>query len=65
MTQIVNLRQARKRKLRVDKDQQAAENRAKFGRTKGDKKRVVMEAEHESRQLDQARLSPDKLSRLK
>jgi hypothetical protein len=59
MTQIVNLRQARKRKLRADKDQQAAENRAKHGRTKGEKKRAATEADRESRNLDQARLTHD------
>jgi hypothetical protein len=59
MTQIVNLRQARKRKLRADKDQQAAENRAKYGRTKGEKQRVAAEADRESRNLDQARLTSD------
>jgi hypothetical protein len=59
MTEIVNLRQARKRKLRADKDQQAAENRAKFGRTKGEKKRTAAEADRESRHLDQARLTRD------
>ena len=59
MTEIVNLRQARKRKLRADKDQQAVENRAKFGRTKGEKKRAAAEAVRESRHLDQARLTRD------
>ena len=59
MAQIVNLRQARKRKLRADQDQQAAENRAKYGRTKGEKKRAVAEADRDSRHLDQARLTPD------
>jgi len=57
MTEIVNLRQARKRKTRADKDQQAAENRAKFGRTKGEKKRVAAEAERDGRRLDQLRLT--------
>jgi hypothetical protein len=57
MAQIVNLRQARKRKLRADQDQQAVENRAKHGRTKGEKQRAETEAERERRQLDQARLT--------
>jgi len=59
MTEIVNLRQARKRKRRADKDQQAAENRAKFGRTKGEKQRVAAEAKRDSCHLDQARLTRD------
>jgi hypothetical protein len=59
MTEIVNLRQARKRKLRADKEKHADENRAKFGRTKAEKQRTAAEAELERRQLDQARLTPD------
>ncbi len=59
MTQIVNLRQARKRKRRADKDQQAAENRAKFGRTKGEKQRAAAESERDSRHLDRAKLTRD------
>jgi hypothetical protein len=59
MTEIVNLRQARKRKLRAEKDQEAAENRAKFGRTKGEKKRIATEADRDRRLLDQARLTRD------
>jgi hypothetical protein len=57
--EIVNLRQTRKRKLRADKDRQAADNRVKFGRTKGEKKRAEAETERDSRRLDQARLVPD------
>lgn len=37
MGDIVNFRQARKGLARKQADQQAAENRAKFGRTKADK----------------------------
>jgi hypothetical protein len=59
MAEIVNLRQARKHKARADKDQQAAENRAKFGRTKGEKKREALEDEHGRKHLDQARLRED------
>jgi Domain of unknown function (DUF4169) len=59
MTEIVNLRQARKRKLRADQAQQAAENRSKFGRTKGEKQRETAETDRAARQLDQAKLTPD------
>ncbi len=59
MAELVNLRQARKRKLRADKDRQAAENRAKFGRTKAEKMRSAAEAERERRLLDQAKREPD------
>lgn len=37
MTNIINLRQARKRKARADKAHEAAENRARFGRTKAER----------------------------
>jgi hypothetical protein len=36
---ILSLSKARKTKVRADKEQQAAENRAKFGRTKSEKQR--------------------------
>ena len=34
---VINLRQARKQKVRAEKDQRAAENRAQFGRSKHEK----------------------------
>lgn len=37
MAEIINLRQARKRKARTDKEQTSAENRAVFGQTKATK----------------------------
>ncbi|MEM7171091.1 MAG: DUF4169 family protein [Pseudomonadota bacterium] len=37
MAEIINLRQARKQKRRADKTAQAEQNRAKFGRDKGQK----------------------------
>jgi hypothetical protein len=37
MGEIVNLKLHRKRKARAAKDEQAAENRARFGRTKEEK----------------------------
>jgi len=59
MADIVNLRQARKRKQRAEHAQQGAENRAKFGRTKGDKQRATAEAQRTRRTLDQAKLTPE------
>jgi hypothetical protein len=59
MADVVNLRQARKRKARADKDQQAAENRAKFGRTKGETARDDADAARVRRHLDQAKLTPE------
>lgn len=43
MAEIINLRQARKRKTRADQEAKAAENRAAFGRTK--EERRLSEAE--------------------
>ena len=45
MTNVVNLRMARKRKARSGKDQAASENRALHGRSKPEKVRDRMEAE--------------------
>jgi hypothetical protein len=59
LADIVNLRQARKRKRRAGKDQQAAENRAKYGRTKGEKQRATAAADRDRRHLDQAKLTRD------
>ncbi|MCB5424202.1 DUF4169 family protein [Altererythrobacter sp. CC-YST694] len=56
MAEIVNLRMARKAKLRADRARQADANRAKFSRTKGEKAAQDSEAERSARQLDGARL---------
>ena len=50
---VVNLREARKRKARADKAGHAAENRAKFGRSKAHKQRDAAEADLAARRLDQ------------
>ncbi|ACI50071.1 conserved hypothetical protein [Gluconacetobacter diazotrophicus PA1 5] len=59
MAEIVNLRQARKRKARADKARDAAENRALHGRTLSERARRKQEAERAARTLDGARLDPD------
>jgi hypothetical protein len=59
MAELVNLRQARKRKLRADQEVQATANRAKFGRTKVEKQREALEAERERSRLSQAKLTPE------
>jgi hypothetical protein len=55
MAEILNLNQARKAKARADAKTQAAENRAKFGRTKGDKTLDAARAEKLKRDLDGAK----------
>ena len=56
MSNIVNLRRARKQKRRVDKDQTAVENRARFGRTKAEREREDAQLELDARKLDGAKL---------
>jgi hypothetical protein len=52
MAEIVNLRRARKRKARVEKEAQAAENRVRFGRRRADKRQSDLECERAARDLD-------------
>lgn len=55
MGDVVNLRAVRKAKARVSREVEAQANRAKFGRTKGEKPREAQEAERAARQLDGAK----------
>lgn len=52
MAEPVNLNKARKAKARADKDQRAAENRVKFGRTKAEKARDKAETQQARSVLD-------------
>ncbi len=49
---IVNLRQFRKNKIRSEKQKKAAGNRAKFGRTKAQKRLEKSEKDSQIRKLD-------------
>jgi hypothetical protein len=51
---VVNLRQARKAKARAVKEQQAGQNRALFGRTKGQKRVEKLDKERAKKTLDGA-----------
>ena len=53
---VVNLRQARKQKARADKEQAAAENRARFGRSKHEKSVTSAIKAKVEKALDQGRL---------
>lgn len=53
MSNVVNLNKARKLKARKDAEQQAAENRVKFGRTKAQKQFDAAEAASAKAKLDQ------------
>jgi hypothetical protein len=52
MAEIVNLRQARKKKVRADKAREADNNRAAFGRSKDERERSRRLAEQGERHLD-------------
>ncbi len=52
MGEIVNLRRARKDRARREKDAQAQENRAAFGRSKPERTLVSAQTRLEARRLD-------------
>ena len=56
MAEIINLRQARKARLRIEKDAKAADNRIAFGRPKTaktlqDRKTAIEVSRHEGHRL--------------
>ncbi len=55
MGDVVNLRAVRKAKARVSREVEAQANRAKFGRTKGEKLRAAQEADRTTKLLDGAK----------
>ena len=55
MAEIINLNKARKQKARADAEQQAAENRVRYGRTKAQKQLDQLEDELMQRRMDQLR----------
>jgi hypothetical protein len=59
MAEIIHLRQARKRKKRADKEAQAAENRARHGRTKAETGLQAKENAKTEMTLDGKKLDPD------
>lgn len=52
MADIINLNKARKRKARADAERQAAENRVRFGRTRGQKEQDAVAEEEARRRMD-------------
>jgi hypothetical protein len=55
MTEPINLNKARKARARTAEKAQAAENRVRFGRTKGEKTVSKLEAERARRAHEQAK----------
>ena len=49
---VVNLRQVRKQKARVEKEKAAEQNRSLYGRTKAEKERDRLVSEHAQRFLE-------------
>jgi Domain of unknown function (DUF4169) len=52
---VVNLRNFRKKKARVEREARAAENRAKFGQSKPEKLTIRKNTELDARRLDQSK----------
>ena len=59
MAEIINLRQARKQKARVEKEARAAENRVSFGRTKAEKNLTKAEQDMARSRLEAHKRDPD------
>jgi len=57
--EIVNLRRARKARIRTEKDAKAAENRRRHGRTKAEKQAESAERERAERHIESHRREPD------
>lgn len=58
MGELVNLRRARKDRDRRRREDEAAENRVKFGRSKAEKQTTKAQDALEARRLDGHRLDP-------
>lgn len=56
MADIVNLRTVRKRAQRARAAEQAAENRVRYGLSKGERKRLAAEHDRSARDLDQRQI---------
>lgn len=54
--EIISLNQFRKAKEKAQKEQQKSANRARFGRTKGEKRRDTEHTVHQDNELDTKKL---------
>ena len=59
MAEIINLRQARKQKARVEAEKTAEQNRIAFGRTKAERKLTEAERDKAARHIDGHKLDRD------
>jgi hypothetical protein len=62
MAEIVNLKRARKGKARAERENQAATNRRRFGRTKAEKTVDTQTTEREGKALQGKKLEKDTTS---
>lgn len=62
MSELINLRQARKARARSEAERKAAEKRAAHGRSKSEKQLARAETERRRGQLDGAKREKDPLS---
>lgn len=53
MAELINLNRARKARAKAETKTQAAENRVRFGQTKGQKSAASLDAERTRRDLDE------------
>ena len=58
MATIINLNKARKKKVRTEAAQQAAENRVRYGRSKAEKQREAEIVAEAQRRLDRLKREP-------
>ena len=59
MGDLINLKQVKKRIARDDASKQAETNRARFGRTKGERQRDELHAQRSGNALDQHRIDDE------
>ena len=58
MAEVINLRQARKAKMRSDNARSANEQRARHGQTKAEKRSLALDGARLSQALDNAKRDP-------
>ena len=58
MAELVSLNRARKTRARAEAETKAVENRAKFGRTKAERKLEAVRADKAARDLDAGKRAP-------
>ncbi|MGH8462437.1 MAG: DUF4169 family protein [Stenotrophobium sp.] len=58
MASVINLNKVRKQKARATAEQQAAENRVRYGRSKAEKQREAAAEAEAQRRLDHLRREP-------